>query len=78
MNVEEALNRGDFGKERYEKKDFQDKVKKVFDTLKEERGNWFTFNANQEKEILSQKIQDFTLHTLKTHPREPLKDDLWL
>lgn len=46
LSAEEQERRGDFGEERYEKREFQAKVREAFDGLKEEyKGRWETVDA---------------------------------
>lgn len=38
ISVEDAMKRGEFGQERYEKKDIQERVRELFHEMKED--NW--------------------------------------
>ena len=40
LSVEEAAKRGEFGKERYEKREFQERVLKEFEQLREPGWHW--------------------------------------
>eukprot|EP00924_Labyrinthula_sp_SR-Ha-C_P005101 snap_masked-scaffold_1-processed-gene-21.32-mRNA-1 protein AED:0.31 eAED:0.31 QI:0/-1/0/1/-1/1/1/0/210 len=52
----EAEKRGEFGAERYEKKDFQDKVREQFAKLEKETLNWTNIQANKSIEDLQQEL----------------------
>ena len=73
MPVEEAAKRGQFGEERYEKIDFQIKVREKFMALKasdEATGvvPWHTIDASQsidEIKMIIQKIADETMERAK-------------
>ena len=48
VTSEEALNRGGFGDEVYEKKDFQEKVRKIYETLMEDGDYWQVITTDQK------------------------------
>jgi dTMP kinase len=59
VSVSQLLQRGDFGEERYEKIDFQIKVREKFMKLKAEddgRLPWFTLDARKSIEELREEI----------------------
>ena len=59
LSVSQLLQRGDFGEERYEKIDFQIKVREKFMKLKAEddgRLPWFTLDARKSIEELRMEI----------------------
>ena len=81
LSIEDAMKRGDFGLERYEKKDFQEQVRAKFTALQGvEAGHcmqWFTVDARKSKEELQaeirgiaeavvQRVQHTPIHTLWT------------
>ena len=80
MPVEDAAKRGAFGEERYEKIDFQNKVRDQFMALKtsdEAAGAvpWHTVDAAQSIEDIKVQIQaiaDATMEKVKTEPIKPL------
>ena len=80
MPVEDAAKRGAFGEERYEKIDFQIKVREKFMALKEadEAAGavpWHTVDAAQSIEAIKeqiQKIADETMDKAKDQDIRPL------
>lgn len=71
LSVEDAQKRGDFGEERYEKVEFQKKVKNGFDRIieKEKRDNpytaWNIIDANNDIESIHQQIVEVVGDTIK-------------
>lgn len=56
--VEDLLDRGNFGKERYEKKEFQVKIAQLFDTIYEkEKDYWHLIDAKQTQEEVHFQIK---------------------
>lgn len=54
MMPEDAAQRGDYGLERYEKQDVQEKVYQAYSLLHQE--NWISFDANRDVEIVHDEI----------------------
>ena len=68
MPVEAAAQRGNYGEERYEKIDFQVKVREKFMSLKKEdegRLPWFTLDASKSIEELRVEIQTIAEQTME-------------
>jgi len=62
LSVEEAAKRGDYGKERYEKLDFQAKVYEQFLKLREP--NWHVIDARHSVEEMQQQLKAIALSTV--------------
>lgn len=81
MPVEDAMKRGDFGAERYEKKDFQEKVRDSFLALKkkDEGGTlaWHRIEARQSKEDLHKEILTLVNTIIEGTGDKPLQA-LWM
>jgi len=71
LSVEDAQKRGDFGGERYEKVEFQKKVKNGFDRIiaTEQKENkytaWNVIDANNDRDSIHQQIVDIVDRTIK-------------
>ena len=79
LTVEEAMKRGDFGLERYEKKDFQEKIRETFLSLKARDENtvpWHVIDANKSKEELHTEIKLLVDRIIAESAGQPLKK-LW-
>lgn len=74
ISVEEAKKRAEYGKERYEKEEFQRKVAQNFQLLRE--SNWFVLDATLSPETLHQQIADKILSTISTFDEAPISS-LW-
>ena len=77
MPVEDAAKRGDFGNERYEKIDFQMKVREKFMDLKaaDEAANlvpWYVINAHNSIEEISSEINVIVDETIKAVSNKPI------
>ena len=75
LSIENAMERGGFGQERYEKKDFQMKVKEKFQLLKDE--SWIMIDANNSKDIIHQEIIEYSKKILEKNQYYPIKK-LWI
>lgn len=74
MSTEDAKARGDYGKERYEKEEFQRKVRAVYDELMED--NWVTVNAARDVDTVHKEIKGIVEKTMSRVANEPIKK-LW-
>ena len=77
LSIEDAMKRGDFGEERYEKKDLQIKVRHQFMAIKDE--SWRIIDANKSVEALQLEIRqvvDGAVEQVKANPGAPVKE-LW-
>ena len=74
LSVDEAAKRGDYGAERYEKRDFQEKVQKEFDRLREP--SWHVIDARQTVAELHDAIAKLALATVAASADKPLRP-LW-
>lgn len=68
------MKRGEFGQERYEKKEIQEKVRDLFHKMKEE--NWKVINADQSKEELEEEILRIVTEVQEKVANEPIQE-LW-
>ncbi len=75
LSVDQAKRRAEFGKERYEKEDFQQRVLESYHCLREP--NWLTLDATMSPEDLQAMIQNSVLATIRKHAQLPIKK-LWL
>ncbi|KAK7090498.1 hypothetical protein V1264_010286 [Littorina saxatilis] len=75
VGAEVASQRGDFGAERYEKKDFQAKVATMFDKLKDD--SWTVINADKAVTELSNEIFEHAMNVINSAQTEKL-GKLWL
>jgi len=73
--AEVAEQRGDYGSERYEKKEFQQVVAKKFEQLMDE--TWVKVNANKTVEELSNEIFEEALKVVENAQSGILKK-LWV
>jgi dTMP kinase len=83
MPVEAAAKRGNFGEERYEKIDFQLKVREKFMQLKQENDAsgasavpWHTVDADQTIESIRDQIRDIADRTVEEVKLRPIRR-LW-
>jgi len=74
LSTNEASKRGGFGHERYEKVEFQEKVKHQFENLVEK--DWVIIDASRNEDDISQEIRDLILKIWEL-PRSPLQSNLW-
>ncbi|CAI2174268.1 12415_t:CDS:2 [Funneliformis geosporum] len=80
LSIEESEKRGGFGEERYEKKNFQEKVCKSFSQLKQKDDDdslWKFLDAKQSVERLHEQIVKISLDLIENCSQLPLKEDLW-
>ncbi|RIB06998.1 thymidylate kinase-domain-containing protein [Gigaspora rosea] len=75
LTSEEAEKRFGFGNERYEEKAFQEKVRNIFNFLKDP--TWKVLNACRAVEKLHKEIERLSLKTIQKCSNLPLKEDLW-
>ncbi|XP_013107617.1 thymidylate kinase [Stomoxys calcitrans] len=65
-SIDALLDRGNFGEERYEREEFQQKVGKVFDDIyNSEKSYWYEIDASQPKEVIHSIIKEKALQVLK-------------
>lgn len=77
--VDSLLERGNFGEERYEKKDFQTNVFEVFEDIhKMEQEYWHPIDASQPKDVIHSIIKEKTLEILKQVENRPTNTLDWL
>jgi dTMP kinase len=67
-------NIGDFGAERYEKEEFQKKVRTIFHQLKSDA--WKVLDARQSIEELHTQIQHLALEAINSYADKPIQH-LW-
>lgn len=71
LSPAEAAKRGGYGEERYEKKEFQDRVRTLFVKLRETAGeNFKTIDAGRSFEEVESSIWDVVTATLKHVERD--------
>ncbi|XP_011178067.1 thymidylate kinase [Zeugodacus cucurbitae] len=71
--IEHLMERGDFGGERYEKKDFQSKVASVFNRMCEEQKEfWHTIDATQPKAVVFENLSSKAIQIFENAKYEPL------
>ncbi|CAG8462722.1 19746_t:CDS:2 [Racocetra fulgida] len=75
LTSEESEKRVGFGKERYEEKTFQEKVKETFNLLKDP--TWKVLDATKTVYDLRNEIKDLSLETIQKCNYLQLKEDLW-
>ncbi len=78
--VDEAALRGSYGEERYERIDFQSKVRERFMNLKNEDENvipWHSLDARKSIEELQSEIQEIVGNILTTSGDKPIAK-LWM
>nr|XP_016929442.1 thymidylate kinase [Drosophila suzukii] len=69
----DLANRGQYGEERYEKAEFQERVAKVFDRIcSKEASYWHQFDASQPAEDLHAQIASITDELLPKVATQPL------
>ncbi len=73
LSPEEAKKRGGYGRERYEKTEFQDKVRRLYDRLSGASPLWKTLDASQPKDQLHQEIKTLVFDTIRQVRDEPLR-----
>ncbi|ORX52600.1 hypothetical protein BCR36DRAFT_324539 [Piromyces finnis] len=71
LSVEDAAKRGEYGKERYEKKAFQQKVRDNYHQLIED--NWKVIDATQTKEEIAKQLLDLSLKTIEESKNKPIQ-----
>ncbi|XP_075146023.1 thymidylate kinase [Haematobia irritans] len=77
-NVDALLDRANYGEERYEKKEFQNKVADVFDDIYSmEQSYWYKVDANQPMDTIHSIIKDKTLEVIEDVKYEPTKILQW-
>nr|XP_014102779.1 thymidylate kinase isoform X2 [Bactrocera oleae] len=72
--IEHLIQRGDFGGERYEKREFQSKVASVFDRLCEEQTElWHTIDASESQAVVFENIRLKAMEIIRQAKHEPLR-----
>ncbi|KAJ3186651.1 hypothetical protein HDU85_007471 [Gaertneriomyces sp. JEL0708] len=72
----DAAGRGGYGQERYEKLEFQLKVKHAFDQLREDC--WKVIDATKSVEEIGDEMLKLAMHVKEKVKMEPLREALWL
>jgi len=62
ISIDDACKRGDFGTERYEKKEFQESVKRKFDLLREK--DWIILDARRQEKDITEEVKNLGTHYL--------------
>jgi dTMP kinase len=75
ISVEEAMKRGEFGQERYEKKEFQEMVRELY--LKMVEDNWRIVDATQSQEALEEQLLAMVKEVQEKVASEPIQE-LWV
>ncbi|KAI9592094.1 thymidylate kinase-domain-containing protein [Syncephalis fuscata] len=75
MPVEKAALRGDFGQERYERVELQERVRTYFSQLREP--SWLVLNATESIESLHETIVEHAMKTQAVCKNMPIYEDLW-
>jgi len=70
LAIEDAVKRGDFGAERYEKVDFQRSVQDVFKKL--QQPGWKVVDANQTVEDVHAQLKAIALEAISAHGETPI------
>lgn len=73
LSPEEAKKRGGYGRERYEKPEFQDEVRRLYDRLSGASPLWTTLDASKPKDQLHEEIKTLVFDTIQQVRDEPLK-----
>lgn len=69
LQVDQAKLRADFGSERYEKEEFQERVRENFLALSREEGEqWKFVDASQTEDEVQELIRDLALETVQSVP----------
>jgi dTMP kinase len=80
LPIEDATQRGDFGNERYEEKNFQKSVRERFDSLQkadEKLIPWFTLDARRTIDELHEEIKSIASDVMTNAKDAPIKK-LWI
>jgi dTMP kinase len=73
ITAEEAKRRGGYGQERYEKAEFQEKVRDGYDHFRNASPIWKSLPAEWDKEELQEQIKKLVLDTIDQVKDKPLK-----
>ncbi|XP_024420047.1 thymidylate kinase [Desmodus rotundus] len=77
LQLEEAVKRGEFGCERYENRDFQERVLQRFHQLMGDRTlNWKMVNASRSIEDVHKEIRMLSEEAIQATAQKPL-EELW-
>jgi len=76
ITIEESMKRGEFGEERYEKKEFQEKVADKFEKLAE--NNWKIIDASKSREELHDEIYELAVKVIETPKKNKEIQKLWV
>ncbi|XP_017483208.1 PREDICTED: thymidylate kinase [Rhagoletis zephyria] len=72
--IEQLMQRGEFGEERYEKKDFQLKVASVFDRICENQQHfWHKIDATQTQALVLEDLSTKVLEVIEQAKDKPMK-----
>lgn len=72
LSPTEAKKRGDYGQERYEATEFQEKVRRHYDHLSASSPSWATLQASKPKNQLHEEIKKLVLDTIQQVRDSPL------
>lgn len=75
MSIDEAKKRGDFGMERYEREEFQQKVRAMYQKLKD--ASWITVDAARTVEQVHADLTKAALDVIANVHDKPIKG-LWV
>ncbi|KAJ3045515.1 hypothetical protein HDV00_009170 [Rhizophlyctis rosea] len=75
LSPSDAASRGDFGTERYEKVEFQEKVRAIFRNLADKQ--WKIIDANKSVDVLQNETREFVDQALDKVGSAPLLNGLW-
>jgi dTMP kinase len=69
LSVQDAMKRGGFGNELYEKEDVQRAVKLIYEKQLYDRNYWKTIDANQEMDKVQQELQKLSMELISNSIR---------
>ena len=61
---------GQFGEEKYEKKEIQMKVRELFELIKDDC--WITIDANRDMETIEKQVREIACEVIKTKSETPI------
>lgn len=77
-DAEALLARGNYGEERYEKKEFQIKVAQLYEKIYEmEKDYWYPIDAKQSPEVIHQQIKEKFTEVLSSAKEENVAQIDW-
>lgn len=78
LAIEDAMKRGDFGNEIYEKEDIQRTVKNIYEKQLWEDSYWHRIPANTTTEVLHKSLTDVALKVIAAIPGDSkAPETLW-